>query len=438
MGMLLVTLAPAGQTANLITGEGWRFIEGAEIVMVNPDKPSNIKKLSTDFFSACSPDVSWDGRNMVFAGQKKKGDPWRIWRMDFKSGKSQQVFDTSGSYTDPVILPAGKTAYTGNAEISKVNALFVCNDNGSARKQITFHPHTNFATSVLKDGRLLLISRQIKPIQGDPLMMVIRPDGTKADLFYRPPSGSSLTSKARESSDGQIFFTETDSAGAESIISIKYNRPLHSRQLISNETSGRFNSVFPYSPETLIVSYASGPGNTFDLYEFSLKDKKPGRKIRSFENFDVVDVIAINEHQRPKKLPSEVDPGVKTGLLLLQDINFSALEKSDVNSRKATKIEIIGLDSSMGLVHVEKDGSCYLKVLADKPFRIRTLDDNNQQVNAGTPWLWLRPNERRGFVGLRDDDEMAPMNRVSLAVRKDPVIVPVVVSEIIEKEVELE
>jgi hypothetical protein len=129
---------------------------------------------------------------------------------------------------------------------------------------------------------------------------------------------------------------------------------------------------------------------------------------------------------------------VKTGLLLLQDINFSGLEIPYNNSRKATKIEIIGLDSSMGLVHAEKDGSCYLKVIADIPFKIRTLDDNNQQVNEGTPWLWLRPNERRGFAGLRDDDEMAPVNKVSMAVKKDPVMVPVVVSEIIEKEVELE
>jgi hypothetical protein len=52
--------------------------------------------------------------------------------------------------------------------------------------------------------------------------------------------------------------------------------------------------------------------------------------------------------------------------------------------------------------------------------------------------LWLRPNERRGFVGFCQDEEMAPRNLVPMAVKKDPEIVPVVISDIHEKEVELE
>ena len=34
----------------------------------------------------------------------------------------------------------------------------------------------------------------------------------------------------------------------------------------------------------------------------------------------------------------------------------------------------MGIDSILGLVKVEEDGSFYLKVIADIPFRIRTLD----------------------------------------------------------------
>ena len=91
----------------------------------------------------------------------------------------------------------------------------------------------------------------------------------------------------------------------------------------------------------------------------------------------------------------------------------------------------------MGVVKVAKDGSFYLKVIADRPFQIRTLDENGKVVNSGA-WLWLRPNERRGCIGCHENRELAPENNVPLAVKRDPVNIPVQASEIVEKEVELE
>jgi hypothetical protein len=76
--------------------------------------------------------------------------------------------------------------------------------------------------------------------------------------------------------------------------------------------------------------------------------------------------------------------------------------------------------------------------MADTPFRIRTLDENDNVVNDPCTWLWLRPNERRGCVGCHEDPELVPENRVSLSVRKQPVIIPVDVKKIKEKDVELE
>jgi hypothetical protein len=98
----------------------------------------------------------------------------------------------------------------------------------------------------------------------------------------------------------------------------------------------------------------------------------------------------------------------------------------------------LGIDTTYGVVEVEKDGSFQLKVLADTPFRIRTLDEKGNIVNGPCSWLWLRPNERRGCVGCHEDPELAPENRVSLATKKPPVIVPVHISDIEEKIVDLE
>jgi hypothetical protein len=130
---------------------------------------------------------------------------------------------------------------------------------------------------------------------------------------------------------------------------------------------------------------------------------------------------------------------VKTGLLMCQDINFrDQLMEKPAFSHKAARIEVLGINASLGIVNVEEDGSFYLKALADVPVRIQTLDENGRIVSGPGAWIWLRPNERRGCIGCHEDHELAPENRVALAVKKPPVSIPIHITKIGEKEIELE
>ena len=131
---------------------------------------------------------------------------------------------------------------------------------------------------------------------------------------------------------------------------------------------------------------------------------------------------------------------VKTGLLLCQDINFRDpfLQDNSPATGKALKIEVLGVDTTYGVVEVEEDGSFQLKVMADTPFRIRTLDKDGNVVSGPCSWLWLRPNERRGCIGCHENPELVPDNIVSLAVKKSPVNIPVHITDVKEKIVELE
>jgi hypothetical protein len=72
------------------------------------------------------------------------------------------------------------------------------------------------------------------------------------------------------------------------------------------------------------------------------------------------------------------------------------------------------------------------------PFRIKTIDSEGKVVSGPGSWLWIRPNERRGCVGCHEDNEMVPANRLANAVKKAPVAVPVHLSGIKEKNIELE
>ncbi|MEE9463938.1 MAG: hypothetical protein V3V53_19030, partial [Bacteroidales bacterium] len=163
------------------------------------------------------------------------------------------------------------------------------------------------------------------------------------------------------------------------------------------------------------------------LYHFSINERSPGGSIIDYSDYNIVEPVLVAAYTRPRHLPDEVNEMESTGQLFCQDINMTAIQHDNVLSdpEKATMIEVLGMDESMGIVPVEEDGSFYLKVSADTPFRLQTLDDRGQVVNGPSGWLWLRPFERRGCVGCHEDPELVPKNFVPLAVKKQPVSIPV-------------
>jgi hypothetical protein len=444
--MLIVTEAATNtKSPDYISGESWRYMPGARICAFIPGKPSSLKVLTEKFYSACSPKISYDGRHMLFSGQQNKDESWQIWEMELDNLKCRKIISFKENCTDPDYLPGGRLVFsklTMNDTVKTAHCLYTCNLDGSGLRQVTFSPNTNFATTVLKDGRLLTISQQVLPEQGDPILTVMRPDGTKADMFYQGIEGTTLKSCARETNDGKIVFIESgkENSQAGNVVSISYNRPLHSWSNLTSETGIDFYNVLPLRPDNYLVSCRKPDTEHYALYEFDPVKKSLGQELLSDPGYNILDAVLVEEYERPKKLPTEVDLQVKTGLLLCQDLNFHGLQLPDnfSDTCKALKIEVLGIDTTYGVVEAEKDGSFQLKVMADTPFRIRTLDEKGNVVNGPCSWLWLRPNERRGCIGCHEDPELVPENKVSLAIRKPPVIIPVHITEVKEKIVELE
>ncbi len=430
------------QDVNYITGNSWRYISESHIMALDPEKAGASPKLLTeDFFSACAPQISYDGKFMIFAAQKKQSELWQIWEMNLENLKIRQVTSSKENCIDPAYLPDGSLVFSKfikNDTVKTGHALFTCNRDGSEIRQITYNPHNYFASTVLRDGRVLSISRQLYPDQKNGVFMVLRPDGTKQELFYQGLEGSNLNSRGWETNNGKIIFIESDKSNPQggNLISINYSRPLHSWVDLSTGIKGDFYAISPLQSGKLLVSYRSSDNEHYALYEFDAENSMLGKAIYKNENYNVLEVVVVEKHERPKKLPSEVDLNVKTGLLLCQDINFTEkLVDSASSTSKAVKIEVMGIDASLGTVDVEEDGSFYLKVLADIPFRIKTLNQNGEIVNGPGSWLYLRPNERRGCVGCHEDNEQVPENREMLSVKKDPIKIPVRLKEIHNKKI---
>lgn len=435
----------------LVTGNAESALHGdipfssgeMKLQLINPGKPDQKPKILTgNFYSACSPALSFDGKFMIFSGQINEGDPWQIWEMDLGSLKARQVISSPDDCLFPAYLPGNLIVFSKtikNDSIRSGISLFRCNKDGSDCERITFSPSSWFASIILSDGRILAKCINNYPEKGPAEYMVLRPDGTKAQLFYER-KGVLSGGKALETSDGKILFTETLTEQKSDLISILYNRPFNSMEVVSGELRGDFISVSAGIEGTLVVCYRNSPGETYKSYEYDI-EAGPRILLHGSEDYDVLDAVLISERQIPRKLPSEVDMLVKTGQIMCQDVNFKGyLQRTGAGEtmKKAMKVGIHGIDSSFGVVETENDGSIYLKVLADTPFRITTLHDEENTVNETSGWMWLRPNERRGCVGCHEDPDFVPGNRIPEAVKKSPVIIPVNIQNIQEKKADLE
>jgi hypothetical protein len=443
-GMIIITEVPLNTPQeNYITGEGWRYTEQARIMAINPDKPSEAPiLLSGDYYSARVAEISFDGESLLFTAQQKKGDAWQIYEMHLSNKSIRKVIALPENCIDPAYLPGDRAVFSRSLAKDSTgagHALFTIKLDGSDLKRISFHPSVEFASYVMADGRILAIEKQLISGNSEQSLQVFRPDGTKSDLFYSTEKGNLLYGRPTENESGTVLFVElpNDSPQSGTIISVNQNRPLHSRKNVSEGIKGGFLSINPLSSNKYMVSYRSEVNNLYALCEFDLQTRTIGKTIFSDPKYSIEDAVFAEAHERPKKLPSEVDYKVKTGLLLCQDINIRD-EAADF-SKKVTSFEMQGLNStSLGIVNVEEDGSFYLKVIADKPFRIQALDEKGNAIGKPCTWLWMRPNERRGCVGCHENHDLVPENKVPLSVKKSPVSIPVHIKGIKEKQVTLE
>lgn len=405
-------------------------LEGAEILMFDPAHPNNkLLSISKDFYSAASPSISFNARKMLFSAQKLKGDSWQIYEMKLSDLKYEQLSHSKSNCYQPVYLPDNRIVYSKETILQNGDmgyALFVIDKENSTEERITFSPGSYLSSKVLHDGRLITVSQQEFLDKGRPNLMVMRPDGTKEMRFYNSTKIETKIISANQATNGDIYLLESNKNDKALLSSITYANPLASRKNLSKNIRGDIISAHPMEGGNLLLCYKKLNDEQVGLYEFDPIQQQLVRTIYKNKEYTFAEAVQVSPRTRPKKIPSEVNIEEKTALLLCQDINFTALSKKDDLAliEKAVSIEILGLDQSMGIVDVEQDGSVYLEVKADTPFKIQTLDKNGNILYGPSSWINLRPNERRACVGCHLRNEIVPENRQPLAVTKDPIQIP--------------
>lgn len=394
----------------------FRYASGMKIAVTDLDESlKNIEILTPDFHSARAPQVSFDGKVLIFSGQKGSGDVWQIWKLDMNENVLSQLTQSDQNCTDPLWLPDGRIAFSKQIEGEKsltYHALFSSYPDGSNEQRITFQPHEDVSSNVLNDGRLIVSSKQIYPEKGVMKYLAIHPDGTKAELFYQTINDAITISKAWESMDRKLFFAESGN-----LVSIDFNRPLNSRKIIREAEQGFFISVFPMEGQQMLASIIKPAERSVGLAVIDLSNPAANLLYINNSEYHAVEPVLVRQRAVPKKLPSTVDMARESGYFVCMDVNRSDL----IVEEPSSKIQVMGIDKVIGETTVEEDGSFYLEIRADQPIRFQALNEAGELVNEPSSWMWVRPNERRGCVGCHEDREMAPENFVPLAIEKLPV-----------------
>ena len=402
-----------------------KFPEGSKLFSFD-SQGQQLKELTEEFYSARSPEVSFDGFKLLFSAQKTSEDKWQIWELELRNNKIHQITDRSYNCTDPAYLPDGRVVFSSKTDkmsgIDGVMALFTINNDGSGERQITFHPNNDQSPSVLRDGRILTNTNQVYPDQGAALQLALRPDGAKAELFYKPASGSSLTSRGWENNTGQFVYVEKSMGGKTRVISVNYNRPKDSEKNLSLAHTGQFNSIFPTPDQRYLVSYQENLNQNYAIYDLSTEDQSELEAIYSNLDYHLIEPVNVIERLRPKNLPSRIEEGEDNGMILCLDADLSQDSIfSSLNSSKSFTVEVQGVNNTFGMVPVSADGSFYIEVPSNEPIRFQTFNNEGQLIRGPSDWIWVRPLERRGCIGCHEDKELAPVNHVPLAVKKKPI-----------------
>ena len=421
--VLVFTQAPVGNGTMLSGAETLPLdIEESRIVSINYEEPERgVKNLTGDFYSAASPSLSFDNERIVFSAKEAESDPRQIWTMNLDGSGKSMIYSGERSCYTPSFLPTGEIVFScevNDPVTGTTHPLFKVQPDGSGIEQITYHPHRDLYTSMLADGRIIMISRQVYPEENDPTVMVLRPDGTKAQAFYHNGSDFRPKSTIREREDEKLIFVQSD-GDEDQLVAMSYANPLLPKERIVSRDAGRMQSADIIDSGRFLLSARNSSESPFALFMID----EDGNEELLFEDPDYhsVQPVAARKRVIPKKLPTSISPEEGSGIIISQNVNHSQIDLDGDPQTKYVRVE--GIDHSLSEFEVADDGSFYLRVESDMPVRFISLDEEKEVLRGPSPWVWLRTNERRACVGCHASKVMAPVNVVPKAIEKDPVII---------------
>ena len=439
---------------------------GARFVRLGPD--GSVTVLSKGFESACEPDVTFDGTQVLFAGRRAAGDPWNVFEMTIASGDVRQVTRDLGDCRSPVYLStfftitesepwlqigfvSTRAGWRNEAGGAPASHLYTCKPDGSSVRRITYNLSSDYDPAITTDGRLLYATWRRATLDDGPLGRValegINVDGSDRALMA-PDGGPRVRHMPCITTTGLVIFVTADTApwdGSGALASVEWRRPLHTYKVLTGPHAGLFHSPAALPDGWVLVSRRPTDGSgTHGLF---VLDVAANRLEPLFDDPRYHDIEAKAVVTRPvpdgrSSVVSEQDTHAEFYCLDLYETDLkdpSWLPRGSVKavrvvegvpsrggtaSRPATSAPPLSARRILGEVPVKDDGSFHLVVPANTPVQFQVLDDRGLALRS-CGWVWARSHQAQGCIGCHEDPERTPDNRVPQALYEPGVPVDV-------------
>jgi Tol biopolymer transport system component len=421
------------------------FGERGRLVLVDP--VGRVRVLTATFDSAADPEVSYDGRRLLFAGRKAKTDPWCAWEMNVDGTGARQITCGAAGIRQPVyqptiytITPTGvepweQIAFVGvnpgernEAGVAPNTSLWSCKADGTSLRRLTYNLSNDMDPVVLPDGRMIYAGWLRAPTSRQPDgrigLLGVNGDGTDYQT-YAGDQGLRVKQMPAPTTNGLVVFVEADRIagdGSGRLASVSQTRPLHTYRSLSSEGDGAFRAPAALPDGRVLVSWRPGGQGVFGVYRV---DAATGARERTFDQagWHSVQAKAVVAREVPDARSSVVRDDDPDGKLYTIDVGIHDLgTKLPEATAKAMRI-VEGLPATqdrparrriLGEVPIASDGSYQVQVPANTPVQLQLLDADGLAMRTSA-WLWVRNHAAQGCVGCHEDPERTPPNRLMQA-----------------------
>ena len=458
------------------TGKKTRVVVLAE---KNHDGPGVTTLVELPEGIARDPDVSFDGKKILFAMRRDRQDDYHVYEVRADgAGLKQLTFGSGISDIDPIYLADGRILFTSTREPKYcmcnrhiMGNLFTMDADGANLQQIGHSTLHEGHGTLLADGRVIYdrweyVDRNFGNAQG---LWTSNPDGTNHAIYYGNNTmspGAKLEARAIPGTEMVIctFSSCHDRPwGALAILDRRLGTegrgpvvrtwPAGAIELIGRggfdtfaQVRPKYEDPYPLSDKYFLCSRMTGVGEQMGIY---LLDVFGNEILLHVESAGCFDPVPLAPRPRPPVIPSRIDLTQKDGYFYVSNVyEGTGMENVPRGTIKQLRVVVSpekrfwtgpGWDGGtgqqapgmswndfnnkriLGTVPVESDGSAFFAVPADTFVYFQVLDEKGMMVQSMRSGTIVRPGERAGCVGCHEHRQMGvSYSSTSLAMRRGP------------------
>jgi len=464
------------QTGEINTGS---FHGGGAIKTIDFKRGGRVNTLlESAAGGARDPDVSYDGRRVLFSMRQDAADDYHLYEINADgTGLKQLTFGLGISDIDPIYLPDGQIIFSSTREpkYCMCNRHIMCNlfsmdADGANIHQIGHSTLHEGHPAVMPDGRIIYdrweyVDRNFGDAQG---VWTCNPDGTNHVVYWgnnTASPGAVLDNRAIPGTE--LFICNFSSChdrpwGALAIVDrrlgidgkppVVRTWPANAIDLVGvgnydtfKRVNPKYEDPYPLSDKYFLCVRMIGQGEQVGIFlldvfgnEILLHTEEPG----------CFDPMPLAPRSKPIAIPPRIDLARQEGHFYVSDVydgtGMEAIERGTVKYLRVVEspekrfwtqpnwqgsgTQAPGMAYNdfnnkriLGTVPVEKDGSAYFTVPADKFIYFQLLDEKRMMIQSMRSGTITRPGESTGCVGCHENRHSSvPYRGQPLAMQRPP------------------